>query len=135
PSPRDRAVKREPDAALSLRQRAVRVLEFAVVRAAKLLYPWHQRLGEARPGPRMTPKWAPAPLIRKAERSFPTLGWPRQTDSLCPECVKEVRAGILSGELPLSELVDGKPGEIRADIVEDDGKILMRKTCEVHGQF
>jgi len=83
----------------------------------------------------MTPKWAPAPLIRKAERSFPTLGWPRQTDSLCPECVKEVRAGILSGELPLSELVEGKPGEIRADIVEDDGKILMRKTCEVHGQF
>ena len=52
-------------------------------------------------GPRPTPRWAPAPLLRAAERTFPTLGWPRQTDSLCPICVREARKAVLSGSLEL----------------------------------
>ena len=35
-----------------------------------------------RPSPQ--PKWAPAPLLKKRERTSPQLGWPRETDSLCP---------------------------------------------------
>ncbi|HSP93426.1 MAG TPA: radical SAM protein [Thermoanaerobaculia bacterium] len=81
------------------------------------------------------PKWAPAPLLKQRERSFPKLGFPRETDSLCPGCVKEVRSKILSGEVDWKVLVDGNPGEIKARIVEEDGRILMKKECPTHGRF
>ncbi|HEY8038440.1 MAG TPA: radical SAM protein [Polyangiaceae bacterium] len=74
-------------------------------------------------------------MPKRRERTFPQLGWPRETDSLCPRCVKEVRTQILSGERALSSLVDGKPGEIRARIVEQDGQVKMVKTCPTHGRF
>jgi 7,8-dihydro-6-hydroxymethylpterin dimethyltransferase len=81
------------------------------------------------------PKWAPAPLLKQRERSFPKLGLPRETDSLCPGCVKEVRSKILSGEVDWKVLVDGNPGEIKAGIVEEEGRVLMRKECPKHGRF
>ncbi|MEP6802354.1 MAG: radical SAM protein, partial [Acidobacteriota bacterium] len=81
------------------------------------------------------PKWAPAPLLKQKQRSFPTFGFPRETDSLCPKCVTEVRTKILSGEADWKVLVDGNPGEIKAQIVEEDGKILMKKDCPEHGHF
>ena len=81
------------------------------------------------------PKWAPAPLLKQRERSFPKFGFPRQTDSLCPRCVMEVRTKILSGEADWKVLVDGNPGEIKAEIVQENGKILMRKECPEHGLF
>jgi len=81
------------------------------------------------------PKWAPAPLLKQRERSFPKLGFPRETDSLCPGCVKEVRSKILSGEVDWKVLVDGNPGEIKARIVEEEGRILMKKECPRHGRF
>ncbi len=81
------------------------------------------------------PKWAPAPLIKSRERSKPTLGFPRETDSLCPGCVKEVREQILSGEADWSVLVNSKAGEIKASIVEKDGSIVMEKDCPTHGHF
>jgi uncharacterized radical SAM superfamily Fe-S cluster-containing enzyme len=81
------------------------------------------------------PKWAPGPLPKQRERSFPQLGFPRQTDSLCPRCVKEVRDQILSGEVDWKVLVEGNPGEIKASIVEEDGQILMKKDCTKHGHF
>jgi uncharacterized radical SAM superfamily Fe-S cluster-containing enzyme len=81
------------------------------------------------------PKWAPAPMLKTREKSFPPLGFPRKTDSLCPRCVSEVRAQILSGEADWKVLIEGKPGEIPAEIVEEDGRILMRKECSKHGRF
>ncbi len=79
------------------------------------------------------PKWAPAPLLKRRERTFPPLGWPRETDSLCPRCVKEARDSILAGEVDVRVLVEGKPGEIRAKIEARDGLLLMTKTCPKHG--
>jgi uncharacterized radical SAM superfamily Fe-S cluster-containing enzyme len=81
------------------------------------------------------PKWAPAPLLKQRERTFPTLGFPRETDSLCPGCVKEVRTEILSGKADWKVLVDGNPGEIKARILEEDGRIVMKKDCPKHGHF
>jgi hypothetical protein len=81
------------------------------------------------------PKWAPAPLLKSSERTYPQLGFPRQTDSLCPRCVQEVRAQILGGETDWSVLVQGKPGEIRADIIEREGQVWMVKECRKHGRF
>ena len=84
-----------------------------------------------RPSPQ--PKWAPAPLLKRRERTFPPLGFPRETDSLCPQCVKEARAEILSGRADVRLLIDGKPGEVRARIEERDDQIVMTKSCAKHG--
>ncbi|MBX3128363.1 MAG: radical SAM protein [Polyangiaceae bacterium] len=109
--------------------------ERTLTRAATRLWPTLDAVMERLPAAPLAPPWAPAPLIRKQQRTFPTLGWPRQTDSLCPTCVKEVRAAILSGQKPLSALVHDHPGEIRADIVEREGRVHMDKTCPKHGRF
>ena len=46
-----------------------------------------------------------------------------------------MRAQILSGEADWKVLIEGKPGEIKAEIVEEDGQILMKKDCPKHGHF
>ena len=107
----------------------------ALARSANALWPVIRSYNERYAGEPLRPRWAPAPLQRKAQRSFPTLGWPRRTDSLCPKCVKEVRTEVLSGRRSISALVNGKPGEIKADIVEREGRILMVKECAKHGRF
>ena len=94
-----------------------------------------QWLNEKLPAGSFHPQWAPAPAIKSNERTFPTLGFPRETDSLCPTCVKEVREEILSGRKDWRTLVTDNPGEIRAKIVERDGEVWMEKTCEKHGFF
>jgi len=83
----------------------------------------------------ITPAWAPGPLPKTHQRTRPPLGWPRETDSLCPRCVIDTRNEIIRGERELSELVNGHRGEIRARILEEDGRIVIRKTCPDHGPF
>src|ERR1051325_11081256 len=87
------------------------------------------------PAGSVQPVWAPAPLLKSAERTSPVLGWPRTTDSLCPTCVKETRARILSGEADPSILANERVGEIKAHIIERDGKVIVEKTCPQHGTF
>ncbi len=82
-----------------------------------------------------SPEWAPGPLLKSHERTRPPLGWPRETDSLCPRCVVETRQSILRGERDLADLVDGHVGEIKARISEDEGRLVIRKTCPQHGIF
>jgi hypothetical protein len=79
------------------------------------------------------PSWAPAPLQKSWQRSAPPLGWPRTTDSLCPECVISTRNRILAGEQDYESLRDRQVGEIKAHILERDGKIVIEKTCRTHG--
>jgi uncharacterized radical SAM superfamily Fe-S cluster-containing enzyme len=86
-------------------------------------------------GEAVRPSWAPGPLLKSYERTAPPLGFPRETDSLCPRCVKEVRNAVISGETPLETLMDAHPGEIKAQIFEEDGKVYMTKTCPKHGEF
>ena len=81
------------------------------------------------------PRWAPGRMLKSYERSAPPLGFPRVTDSLCPRCVPEVRDSILRGEADLAALAGTHPGEIKADIVEESGRVLMRKVCRKHGPF
>jgi uncharacterized radical SAM superfamily Fe-S cluster-containing enzyme len=110
-------------------------VELALVTAAKLAWPAFQLINrqfESRP---FHPRWAPAPLLKSAQRTKPQFGWPRTTDSLCPTCVREIRARILSGEQSLDTLINGHNGEIKAQIVERDGKVVIEKTCATHGTF
>src|SRR6185503_14723183 len=102
-------------------------------RAARAAFSLFEAYGDRFPEAPLEPKWAPAPLARKKDRTFPPLGWPRTTDSLCPECVKDARAAVLSGRLDLAEFTRAHPGEIPAEIVESEGRVVMRKTCARHG--
>jgi uncharacterized radical SAM superfamily Fe-S cluster-containing enzyme len=88
-----------------------------------------------KPRPSFTPKWSDKPLQKSWEKDKPPLGWPRQTDSLCPTCVKEARARILSGEQNWQSLLSEKVGEIKATILERDGQVWMVKDCPIHGHF
>ncbi|MBA3441323.1 MAG: radical SAM protein [Pyrinomonadaceae bacterium] len=117
--------------------------KFSGVRSSKLLsnvsdVAWkafqsiNQRLPE---GGAIRPKWAPGPLLKSYERTAPPLGFPRETDSLCPRCVKEVRESVISGDTPLETLMHTHPGEIKAQIVEENNQVFMVKTCPKHGEF
>ena len=86
-------------------------------------------------GEAIRPNWAPGPLLKSYERSAPPLGFPRETDSLCPRCVKEVRTAVIDGTTPLESLMNEHPGEIKAQILEENGQVVMRKTCPKHGEF
>jgi 7,8-dihydro-6-hydroxymethylpterin dimethyltransferase len=92
-------------------------------------------LNSIKPNPGFTPKWADRPLQKSWQKVKPPLGWPRETDSLCPVCVREARQEILDGKRDYSVLLNEKIGEIKAQIVERDGKILMVKDCPQHGHF
>src|ERR1700754_585375 len=76
-------------------------------------------------GEAIRPKWAPGPLLKSYERSAPPLGFPRETDSLCPHCVKEVRNAVIDGSTPLETLMHSHPGEIKAQILEENGRVIM----------
>ncbi len=86
-------------------------------------------------GEAIRPTWAPGPLLKSYERSSPPLGFPRETDSLCPRCVKEVRDAVITGKTTLESLMNEHPGEIKAQILEENGQVVMRKTCPKHGEF
>ena len=85
--------------------------------------------------PSFTPRWSDKPLLKSWQKTKPPLGWPRETDSLCPTCVREARQAILDGRQDVSILLTEKVGEIKATIIERDGKILMIKDCPLHGHF
>ena len=60
---------------------------------------------------------------------------PRQTDSLCPACVKEAREAIIAGKKDWRDLMHEKVGEIKAQIIERDDQIWMVKECPIHGHY
>jgi uncharacterized radical SAM superfamily Fe-S cluster-containing enzyme len=93
------------------------------------------KLNSIRPNPSFTPAWSDKPLLKSWEKQKPKLGWPRETDSLCPKCVPEARKQILDGNLPVEILKNEKVGEIKATIIENNGKIVMVKECPIHGRF
>ena len=82
-----------------------------------------------------TPAWSDKPMLKSHEKVKPPLGWPRETDSLCPTCVREARQEILDGKQDYEILKHEKVGEIKAEIIERDGKIMMVKDCPLHGHF
>jgi uncharacterized radical SAM superfamily Fe-S cluster-containing enzyme len=114
----------------------IKYLEKGITWLANAAWFVFERLNRIRPNPSFTPKWSDKPLLKSYEKTKPPLGWPRTTDSLCPKCVPEIRRRVIDGELPL-EILRGNErlGEIKAQIINRDGKILMVKDCPVHGRF
>ena len=94
-----------------------------------------QFFNKYKPSPSFTPKWSDKPLLKSWEKTKPRLGWPRETDSLCPGCVKEARERILNGDQEWQTLLSEKVGEIKAQIIERDGQVWMVKDCPIHGHY
>src|SRR2546423_1581950 len=113
----------------------VKYLEQGLAAFAGAAFASIQAVNKYRPNPSFTPKWSDKPLLKSWQKTKPTLGWPRVTDSLCPNCVIEARESILSGQQDVSVLVQEKVGEIKAQIIERDGQIWMVKDCPVHGHL
>ncbi len=113
----------------------IKYAEKVVTVAANAAWQVFDRLNSINPNASFTPKWSDKPLLKSYEKEKPVLGWPRETDSLCPKCVPEIRQQILDGKVPVEILKNEKVGEIKAQIIERDGKILMVKDCPTHGHF
>jgi uncharacterized radical SAM superfamily Fe-S cluster-containing enzyme len=115
--------------------RVPRSIEAAVSSFANVAWSGVQAINRRIPNGSFQPAWAPKPLLKSHERTSPALGWPRTTDSLCPVCVRETRTRILSGNADLNALATEHTGEIKAEILERDGKVIIEKTCPQHGTF
>ena len=113
----------------------IKYAEKALTYAAGAAWVVFDKLNGIGRNPGFTPSWSDKPLLKSWEKVKPPLGWPRSTDSLCPRCVPDIRQKILDGETPLDVLYNDRPGEIKAQIVERDGRILMVKDCPIHGHF
>ena len=113
----------------------IKHVEKAVAVAANAAWFVFDKLNSINQNPSFTPKWSDKPLLKSWEKQKPKLGWPRETDSLCPKCIPEIRNQILDGKLPVDILKNEKRGEIKARIIEKEGKIVMVKECPIHGEF
>jgi tetraether lipid synthase len=116
-------------------KRALKYVDSAVCLSAGVAFDFIQFFNQYRPNPAFTPKWSDKPLLKSWEKSKPTLGWPRTTDSLCPACVKEAREKIINGEEDYRSLITDHVGEIKATILERNGQVWMVKDCPKHGKF
>ena len=116
-------------------QRPVKYLEKGLTTIAKSGWKVARKLdARSNPNPAFTPNWSEKPMLKSWEKTKPPLGWPRQTDSLCPKCVREAREVILSGEVDYSILKTEKVGEVKATILQRGNEIWMVKDCPRHGR-
>src|SRR5215470_13906119 len=95
----------------------IKFVEKAVTIGAGAAWTVFDKLNQINQNPSFTPKWSEKPLLKSYEKQKPTLGWPRETDSLCPRCIPEIRNQILNGEKPVEILRNEKVGEIKARII------------------
>jgi uncharacterized radical SAM superfamily Fe-S cluster-containing enzyme len=116
-------------------QRLMKYVDQAVATAAGVAFDSVQYFNKYKPNPSFTPRWSDKPLLKSWQKTKPPLGWPRETDSLCPGCVKEARDRIMSGDQNWQTLLSEKVGEIKARIVERDGQVWMLKDCPIHGHY
>src|ERR1700686_5346327 len=112
-----------------------RTFDWVVCKTAGITFDTIQYFNKRNPNPSVTPKWSDKPLLKSWEKTKPTLGFPRQTDSLCPACVKEAREAIIAGKKDWRDLMSEKVGEIKAQIIERDGQVWMVKDCPQHGHY
>ena len=114
---------------------AWKYVDSAVCFAATRTFNLIQFFNKYRQKPAFTPRWSDKRLLKSWQKTKPNLGWPRETDSLCPKCVIEARERILSGEEDYHILIDEKVGEVKAKVIERDNQIWMVKECSIHGRI
>ena len=116
-------------------QRLMKYVDRAATAVAGVAFDGIQFFNKYKPNPSFTPKWSEKPMLKSWQKTKPPLGWPRETDSLCPACVKEAREAIISGKKHWKDLLTEKVGEVKATIIERDGQVWMIKDCPIHGHY
>ncbi len=86
----------------------IKHFEKSLTYVAKGIFKTVKSVNQYKPNPSFTPKWSDKPLLKSWQKTKPTLGFPRTTDSLCPNCVIEAREDILSGKKEVGILVNEK---------------------------
>src|SRR5438034_11836645 len=102
--------------------KAIKYAERGLTMIAGGLFDAIQVFNKYKPNPSFTPKWSDKPLLKSWQKTKPTLGWPRVTDSLCPNCVIEAREEILSGKQDVSVFLDETVDDFKAQICKRDGE-------------
>ena len=88
----------------------IKYVEKGLTYAAKGAWVAFDALNSIKPGNTFIPKWSDIPLQKSWQKVKPPLGWPRETDSLCPVCVREARQEILDGKRDYKILLNEKVG-------------------------
>ena len=61
-------------------------------------------------------------------------GVPRGAPSICQDCNREAADAVIKVDASVTDFRD-RPGIIEKDILEEAGRILIRKACQRHGPF
>ena len=69
----------------------IKYAEKALTYAAGAAWFVFDKFNQIGQNPGFVPKWSDKPLLKSWEKTKPPLGWPRETDRLCPRCVPEIR--------------------------------------------
>jgi uncharacterized radical SAM superfamily Fe-S cluster-containing enzyme len=126
---------RPPQSEEKLMHAPMKFVEKGMSIAANGVWQLFSAANKIKQNPSFTPRWSDKPLLKSHQKTKPPLGWPRETDSLCPTCTREARQAIIDGKKDVSILLNEKVGEIKATILEKDGQIVMVKDCPIHGRF
>src|SRR5437588_12868576 len=111
----------------------IKYVEKGLTIAAKGAWAVFDTLNSIKPNPAFTPNWSELPLQKSWQKVKPPLGWPRETDSLCPNCVREARQSIVDGKQDYKILLNEKVCENKATITEKNEKIVSVEDCTIHG--
>ena len=87
----------------------IKYAEKALTYVANAAWQVFDKANSVNPNPSFTPKWSDKPLLKSWEKTKPPLGWPRETDSLCPRCVPRFasRSSMVSSSRDPSERKGG----------------------------
>src|SRR5436189_648337 len=96
----------------------MKYVDAAVCATAGVAFDTLQFFNRFKINPSFTPKWTEKPLLKSWQKTKPVLGWPRKTDSLCPECVREAREKIMRGTQDWNDLLREKSVQVIAQIIE-----------------
>src|SRR5438093_11311267 len=99
----------------------MKYIDAAVCYGAGVAFDTIQYFNRFRPNPSFTPKWTEKPLPKSWQKTKPVLGWPRQTDSLCPQCVNEPREPIIEVKVTGTDLLHQKVGEVKDATIVKNG--------------
>src|SRR5260370_9374472 len=95
-----------------------KVFENTLVQVAKGGWVVYEKInGLFGDSPSFTPRWSDKPLLKSYHKEKPPLGWPRTTDSLCPNCVPEIRQQIVDGKLPHEILLNENGTELKPHVI------------------
>src|SRR5256714_1539796 len=110
----------------------VKYIEKVVAVGANAAWQLFDRLNQINQNPSFTPKWSDKPLLKSYQKSKPPLGWPRETDSLCPRCIPEIRQKIVDGEVDYRILLNEPFAEIKTLL---DNAISIKPRRQMSVQF